>query len=506
MIRLKSILLFLLISLLLAGCGGISDGEYTASVDLTGGSGRAHIESPCRIEIRQGKAYADIIWSSKNYDYMIVDDKTYEPVNTEGNSEFVIPVVLDKDMTVKADTVAMSTPHLIEYTLHFKLIDGDSSADSGDPAGAEDDETADALKGDKKDLSAPEIPGIEYISTDENDHAESFVIHRYTANYAVICVDDGRKYLVMPEESDSSASVREDELSDDIIILKKPLDRMYLAASGVMCQFDAVSAVQNIALSGIDRDGWYIESAKKAMDDGKLIYGGKYSAPDYERMVADDIDLAIENTMILHVPKVQEKIEKLGIPVFIDRSSYEPEPLGRCEWIKVYGLLTGKESEAEAAFNTQKAYVDALKDLESTGKKVVIFSLNSNHQIVTRRGSDYFAKMVKMAGGDYLSPVTDDEEGNNSQVTISTEEFYGYAENADIVIYNATIVGAPASLQDLMDSDVTFSDFKAFKEGNIFYTDKSLYQYADKTGKIIDDLGKVIREESEDTDFFHKLK
>ena len=480
--------------LLMAGCGGISDGEYTASVTLTGGSGKAHIESPCKITVSDGKATADIFWSSKNYDYMILNGETYYPVNTDGNSEFIIPVKLDEDIPVQADTVAMSTPHLIDYTLRFTLSDEDLQEDIQ----IKNDEDDDAAVG--ADLKAPEIEGLSYLSTDENDYASCFAVHRYNKDYVLICVNDGRKYLISPEDGDDS----EINLSG-LVVLKRPLGRVYLAASSVMCQYDAISSIDDIVLSGVEKDDWYIESAAKAMDEGKLIYGGKYSAPDYERMVLDEIDLAIENTMILHVPKVQEKIEQLGIPVFIDRSSYEPWPLGRCEWVKVYGIIAGKEKEALEAFNEQKELVEALSDLEVSDKTVAVFSVNSNHQIVTRKNNDYFAKMIEKAGGSYIAPQGSGDGKANSQITISTEEFYSYAENADILLYNSTIQDVPESLQSLMDMDATFHNFKAFKEGSVYYTDKALYQYAYKTGTIIDNLNKIIMEEKVDTDFFHKL-
>ena len=95
------------------------DGTYTIELDFEGGSGRASISSPAEVTITDGKAVATVEWSSPNYDYMLVDGQKYMPVNTEGNSVFEIPVVLDAPMQVIGDTVAMSTPHEIEYTLTF---------------------------------------------------------------------------------------------------------------------------------------------------------------------------------------------------------------------------------------------------------------------------------------------------------------------------------------------------------------------------------------------------
>ena len=99
---------------------GISDGSYTAEVTLEGGSGKSTVESPAQLTVTDGEVVAVITWSSPNYDYMVVDGEKYMPVNTEGNSVFEIPVAgFDGELAVTADTVAMSTPHEIDYTLYF---------------------------------------------------------------------------------------------------------------------------------------------------------------------------------------------------------------------------------------------------------------------------------------------------------------------------------------------------------------------------------------------------
>lgn len=97
----------------------LSDGTYKIDLDFEGGSGKASISSPARVTISNGDAIATVEWSSPNYDYMLIDGEKYMPVNTEGNSVFEIPVILDEPMQVIGDTVAMSTPHEIEYTLTF---------------------------------------------------------------------------------------------------------------------------------------------------------------------------------------------------------------------------------------------------------------------------------------------------------------------------------------------------------------------------------------------------
>jgi len=111
----------LILAIAVSGCGQkeITDGVYTADVVLTGGSGRANVESPAKVVIADGKITATVIWSSPFYEYMMVGETRYDPIQQEGNATFEIPIVLDEDMSVSALTVAMSEPHLVEYTLRF---------------------------------------------------------------------------------------------------------------------------------------------------------------------------------------------------------------------------------------------------------------------------------------------------------------------------------------------------------------------------------------------------
>ena len=99
---------------------GLADGEYSVNVTLSGGSGRASVQSPATLKVEGDSATATIIWGSSNYDYMIVDGTRYDPITLEGGSTFEIPVtVFDRPMQVTADTTAMSKPYEIEYTLTF---------------------------------------------------------------------------------------------------------------------------------------------------------------------------------------------------------------------------------------------------------------------------------------------------------------------------------------------------------------------------------------------------
>ena len=186
-------------------------------------------------------------------------------------------------------------------------------------------------------------------------YADQFSVTYYgEENYALVIIGEDEKFLVVPE----GEPVPED-LPEDITPLLQPLTNMYLAATSAMDFFCHLDAVDQITLSGTDRSGWYLEEPKKALEEGTMEYAGKYSAPDYERIVDKSCSLAIESTMIYHCPQVKEQLENLGVPVLVERSSYEADPLGRMEWIKLYGVLTGKEQLAEELFEKE------IKELEN---------------------------------------------------------------------------------------------------------------------------------------------
>ena len=177
------------------------------------------------------------------------------------------------------------------------------------------------------------------------DYATQFSADCYEGGYVMIDIPDAGRFLVVPE---GAAEV--DDLPEDVVLLRQPLDHIYLVSTSVMDLFVHLDALDSITLSGTKAEGWYVEEARQAMQEGRIAYAGKYSAPDYERILAAGCTLAIENTMVLHDPEVKEQLEKFGVPVLIERSSYESGPLARMEWLKLYGILLNKTEMAEEVF------------------------------------------------------------------------------------------------------------------------------------------------------------
>ncbi len=359
------------------------------------------------------------------------------------------------------------------------------------------EETGDRLSEDR-DIS----PEMEYESRMDLEYAQEFAVDKYSGGYALISISDGSRFLVVPKDQETP-----ENLDEDIIVLKQPVDHIYMVASAVMDMFRAIDAMDAIRLSGTDTDGWYIEEAKAAMEAGRILYAGKYSMPDYELILSEGCRLAIENMMITHTPEVQEKLEGFDIPVLIDRSSYESHPLGRMEWVKLYGVLMGKEDAAEAAFKARTEALKEISDQENTGKTVAFFYLTSNGAVNVRKSSDYVPKMIELAGGKYIFENLGDEESKASSMNMQIEEFYAGAKDADYLIYNSTVDGEIGSLAELLAKSDLLKDFKAVKEGHVWCTTNNFYQESMSLGTFIMDVHKILTEnEAADTEYMYLLK
>ena len=173
------------------------------------------------------------------------------------------------------------------------------------------------------------------------DYAAQFSVSYAGDEYKRITIGQDQEFLLVTEGAAVPGGVPE-----GVTILQQPLDEIYLVASAAMDSFAQLDAVDSIRFSGRKESDWYIEQAKEAMSAGDMLYAGKYSEPDYELILSQGCDLVLENTMIYHSPEVIEQFETLGIPVLVEMSSYESEPFGRMEWVKLYGALIGKENEA----------------------------------------------------------------------------------------------------------------------------------------------------------------
>ena len=452
--------------------------------------------------------------------------------------------------------------------------------------------------------AAPEIDGLRFVSSEKNDVAEYFRLSVYEdasgAKYQLLETAGGlHRYLIAPEDpqaADKSSEIAEPKASAqadseknssekkaaksgskqgvdqknghftaraseensankekkgdalELTVLQQPLTTTYIAASAVMAPLCDLGAVSQIRFSGLREEGWYVDEARTAMKAGSMLFAGRYSEPDYETLLREGCDLALESTMIYRSPEVIEKLSALGIPVYIDYSSYEPHVLGRLEWIRVYGALFGHEEEAQQWYQTERDRIRAIqKDAETSsgeasqsGKSaeksetktsrnskneasstetssgragtdttadqrptVVYFYVNSSGQIQVRQPHDYIPELLELAGARYLAPDMSSLSGSRkSNVTVSLEDFYSSCKDADYLIYSATLDRPLSSIQELLGKNALFADFRAVKEGHVYTTDKDFYQLSDRMADFAEDVSRMLQ----DQDDMHFLK
>lgn len=337
----------------------------------------------------------------------------------------------------------------------------------------------------KSESKTDNFTGLKKTGSMELEYAEMFSVDYYENDLVLVTVGNDEQYLIVPENIDIPQGI-----PDYVTVVRQPAENIYLAASSAMDLFSGIDALDSVSLTSTMEKDWSLPEIRKAVSSGDILYAGKYSAPDYELIIDEGCDLAIESTMIYHSPEIREQLEKMGIPVIVERSSYESHPLGRMEWIKLYGVLTGKEEEAVSFFDEKtKAVADISKD-ENTGKTAAFFCITSNGAANIHKPGDYISEMIGLAGGQNVFTAEDLNVDDNSLSTmnIQFESFYAMAKDADFLIYNSTIGGGISSVDELIEKNALFADFKAVKNGNVWCTEKNMYQQTTGAADMIADM------------------
>lgn len=323
----------------------------------------------------------------------------------------------------------------------------------------------------------------------ELEYAEKFTIELFEGGYRMINAGTGGyQYLVVPE----GMSVPEN-LGEGVYVLQQPIDKVYMASTGIMSLIDAIGAMDHVALVGTDISGWYLDNVIAAMENGSILFGGKYSEPDFELMTAHEIQLHVNTTMIDSKPEVLEKFEELGIPSLVEDSSKEGHPLARVEWVKLFGVLFDMEDEANAYFEEQKALVDGAT-VDALGKTVAMGYVSSDGtKCYARNGGDYYAQMIGLAGGTYVCADMEPEKGGNSNMTF--EEWYAKFKDADYLFY-MNFAAKFNSIEEMIAFNPLFADFKAVQNGNVWVTSPDFTQSTAAIASIVVDMNTILSSEN----------
>lgn len=356
----------------------------------------------------------------------------------------------------------------------------------------------------KSDEQASSLPTTAVSGHMELEYADQFSVD-HLENGCSLIETGGEKFLLIPENSEKI------EIPNDTTPLYQPLENLYVASSASVDLFDGIDSLDSVKFVSTDRGDWSLPNVAKAMDDEEIAYVGKYRAPDFELLVDEKCGLAVENTMIFHNPDIKEQLEELGIPVIVDHSSYETHPLGRMEWIKLYGLLLGKSDEAEKFFNEKTALFNSVlsaDDQDSPRKTVAFFYVSSSGYINVRCPGDYISRMIELAGGEYIIK-SDENDGESAASTMNMqpEAFYEAAKDADILIYNSTVDGEYDSIDQLIEKCALLEDFKAVQNGDVWCTEQNMFQQTTGAADMIYDINSILNgTAAERTTYIYRLE
>ena len=329
---------------------------------------------------------------------------------------------------------------------------------------------------------------------EELQYATEFKLTNYKGGYKkfTVAYHDDKEFLIVPEGKKVPA-----DLEGNVVVLQQPIDKITMNSTGMVSLIDAIGGLDHIATVGTEAKGWYLENVVKNLESGDIKYSGNYKEPDFEMLTAEGIQLEVDTTMAAGNPDILAKYDELGIPYFIESSSKEGSPLGRVEWVKLFGALMGLEDEAKTYFDEQVKKVEAVTSADKTDKTVAMFYISSgSDKVYARNGGDYMAAMIGMAGGNYIMADVEPEKTGNSATTF--EDVYSRCVDADYVFY-VNFALKYESLDDMVAYNPLFGDFKAVREGNVYVTSPDFTQSTAAIAGIIEDMHAVLNDSSVET-------
>lgn len=360
----------------------------------------------------------------------------------------------------------------------------------------------------KEENTFAELFSIEHLK-DENEKA-----------YSKIEVFDKEKkldtsWLLLPEGVDKVSGAP----AGVNIMTFRDRQNIMVSSASTMALINAMDALSKVPMTTADTT-WRIQEIKDAIDKGTVKEVGKYSKPDYEQIISigaeKHVTFAVFSTMLDSVPDVYDQLTKTcNLRIMRDQSSYESHPLGRTEWIKIYGEIFDMRDKSDAVFNGQVEILNETTSKinvpEAERKTVLIFYTTSTKDtFYVRNAADYVTELVNLGGGKQVAEIGPGKSGNTK---MTQESFIQECSQADYVLYNWT-AGAgnvkDESLQGLIDARLGdwFKDFKAYKEGNVWRTSNDFYQKMDKMGEMVADIYKMLYGEnvSDTLTYVNRLK
>ncbi|MEG2288679.1 MAG: ABC transporter substrate-binding protein [Clostridium sp.] len=312
------------------------------------------------------------------------------------------------------------------------------------------------------------------------DYSKSFSVNYLKGGLKKVVDGDKRTLVLVPKGKEVPGEYKNE------IVISTPIDNVLLGSTTQACHIRALDLVDSVKGVTTEMDQWRIPEIKEAMENGKIEYVGKNDAPDYEKITTLKPSLAITYSGPSGLRDMMQKLDEVEINYAVCNEYLEENPLGRMEWIKFIGAFYDKEEEATEYFNNTVAKLDEMKSkISGVEKPKVSWGMISKGKVYVPEPDSYVAKMIEMAGGEYVF-----KEKNIGGGNISLEDFYAKSKEADVLIYSSMNQYSP-TLKSVVEQAPILEDIKAVQNKTVWCFHPDYYQSIDKTDELIIDLAAM---------------
>ena len=328
---------------------------------------------------------------------------------------------------------------------------------------------------------APSVP----VKKIEVKYAKGFKVEYLPDGCKKVTDAEGQEFILIPRGKRVSGY-------EEYMRMEIPVRRVVALSTTEVCLLRPLEVLDSIIGVTTKKERWYIKEIKEGMEEGRIeLVGGGMGEPDYERILALKPDVVFMYTGYPAAVKSFEKLKEMGIPVAVDNEWLENDPLGRLEWMKFLAAFYDKDAQAEEFFEKVEQRAREIAFEVSMEKRPnVLWGLTYKGKCYVPAGDSYVAKMISLAGGNYLFS---DLEGTGS-ANVTLEEFYARGKNADIFIYSSRPPYVK-SIKDIVERGPALADIKPVKEGKVWCFQPWYWQSIDKTDGIIEDLAAIFHPE-----------
>ncbi len=322
----------------------------------------------------------------------------------------------------------------------------------------------------------------------ELKYATGFKIEHLAGGCKQVTDGEGRKLILVPRGQRPPSGY------GNLPVVYTPVRRVVIGSTAQAALLRPLGELGSIIGVTTEKEHWHLEAVKEGLEQGRIQLVGSGMGPlDYDRVVALRPDLVLIYTGTPGSSETLRKLEELKVPVAVENSHLEQHPLGRMEWVKFLAAFYGKEKEAAEFFEAaaKRTAKIAREAASAKAKPKVLWGSIYQGKVYVPAGASYAARMIEMAGGDYLFK---DLAGTGSS-TVTLEEFYARGKNADVYISSTMPNYGITSIAKIVEQGKVLKDLLPVKEGKVWCFQPWYYQSLDKTDEMIADLAAIFHPE-----------